>query len=145
MQRAKEIANLGQSASVGSIKLLAHIPPPLQHLLNQIPGRFDMLNDIIKGREVFSNVGRVAKSSTLKRFITAKDDNDKKDLAWGVLTDGEGQMVISLRDFRPHVRLLIEIGQRDLARRITEDYLDAYVQGFNTYIHDFTCHYVEKP
>ena len=32
MQRAKEIANAGESASVGTSKLLAHIPLPLQHL-----------------------------------------------------------------------------------------------------------------
>jgi hypothetical protein len=70
---------------VGSIKLLAYMPAPLQRLLDNIPGRFDVLNDIIKGREVFSNVGAVAKTSTLTRFITAKDDNDKKTLAWGVI------------------------------------------------------------
>ena len=136
MTRAKEIANAGESASVGSIKLLAHMPMPLQHLLNQIPSQFDMLNDIIKGREVFSNVGRVAKSSTLKRFITAKDDNEKKELAWGVLTDAEGTMIISLRDFRPHVRALIKVGQYDLAQAMTQDYLNAYAEGFNRYVSD---------
>lgn len=136
MRRAKEIANAGESASVGSIKLLAHMPMPLQHLLNQIPSQFDMLNDIIKGREVFSNVGRVAKSSTLRRFITAKDDNEKKDLAWGVLTDADGTILITLRDFRPHVRALIEIGQYDLAQAMTQDYLNAYTHGFNIYVRD---------
>ena len=136
MRRAKEIANAGESASVGTIKLLAHMPPPLQHLLNQVPKRFDMLNDIIKGREVFSNIGRVAKSSTLRRFISAKDDNDQKDLAWGILTDAQGTMVISLRDFRPHVRLLIAIGHHDLAQAITQDYLNAYARNFNSYLKD---------
>lgn len=136
MQRAKEIANAGETASVSSIKLLAHIPMPLQHLLNEIPGRFDMLNDIIKGREIFSNVGKVAKASTLRRFITAKDDNEKKTLAWGVLSDNDGIMRISLRDFRPHVGMLLKIGQRDLAKRITQDYLDSYAEGFNRYIAD---------
>lgn len=136
MRRAKEIANAGLSSSVGTIKLLAHIPAPLQQLMNQIPQNFDVLNDIIKGREVFSNVGQVAKSSTLKRFITAKDDNEKKDLAWGVLTDAEGKMFISLRDFRPHVGMLINIGHKDIAQAITSDYLNNYVRGFNTYISD---------
>src|SRR4030095_2555703 len=87
LSRAKEIAILGGSTSVGRIKLLAYMPAPIQRLLDDIPGRFDVLNDIIKGREVFSNVGAVAKSSTLTRFITAKDDNDKKTLACGVLND----------------------------------------------------------
>ena len=136
MRRAKEIANAGLSGSVGTIKLLAHIPFPLQKLMNQIPQNFDVLNDLIKGREVFSNIGQVAKSSTLTRFITAKDDNDKKELAWGVLTDARGKTFISLRDFRPHVQALIAIGHKDIAEAITRDYLDAYVSGFNTYIHD---------
>ncbi len=136
MTKAKEIANAGESVGVGAVKLLAHMPQPLQQLLDKIPGRFDVLNDIIKGREVFSNVGAVAPTSTLMRFITAKDDNDKKTLAWGVVTDAKGVMHISLRDFRPHVGLLIAVGQKNLATNVAWDYLDAYVQGFNTYIRE---------
>jgi len=136
LSRAKEVAILGESTSVGSIKLLAYMPAPLQRLLDNIPGRFDVLNDIIKGREVFSNVGAVAKTSTLKRFITAKDDNDKKTLAWGVITDAQGVMRVTLRDFRPHVALLEAAGQRDLAQRLAQDYLAAYVRGLNQYILD---------
>ena len=136
LNKAKEIAILGESTSVGSIKLLAYMPVPLQRLLDNIPGRFDVLNDIIKGREVFSNVGAVAKTSTLTRFITAKDDNDKKTLAWGVITDAYGVMRVTLRDFRPHVALLESIGHRDLARRLAHDYLTAYVRGLNQYVQD---------
>lgn len=134
--RAKEMAVTGHTASVGTIKLLAHMPTPLQRLLDQIPGRFDMLNDMIKGREVFSNVGAVVPSSTLTRFTSAKDDNEKKTLVWGVITDATGTMHVSLRDFRPHVGLLIGIDQRALAERITQDYLDAYVRGLNNFTND---------
>src|SRR6266498_1817857 len=136
LNKAKEIAILGESTSVGSIKLLAYMPAPLQRLLDNIPSRFDVLNDIIKGREVFSNVGAVAKTSTLTRFITAKDDNDKKTLAWGVITDAYGVMRVTLRDFRPHVALLESVGHRDLARRLAHDYLVAYVRGLNQYVQD---------
>jgi hypothetical protein len=136
MSRAKEIAIVGESASVGTIKLLAHLPSPLQHMLDKVPGRFDLLNDIIKGREIFSNIGVVAPSSTLTRFITAKDDNDKKTLAWGIMTDSDGAMCITLRDFRPHVGLLQACGRKDLAARIAQDYLDAYAQGLNGYVRD---------
>ncbi len=136
LSRAKEIAILGESTSVGSIKLLAYMPAPLQRLLDNIPGRFDVLNDIIKGREVFSNVGAVARTSTLTRFITAKDDNDKKTLAWGVITDAQGVMRVTLRDFRPHVALLEAAGQRELAQRLAQDYLAAYVRGLNQYVLD---------
>ena len=134
LSRAKEIALRGESASVGSLKMLAHMPAPLQCLLDRVPGQFDTLNDIIKGREVFSNVGAVARASTLTRFITAKDDNDKKTLAWGAITDAKGVMRLTLRDFRPQVGRLAACGQRDLARRLTQDYLDAYVRGLNQFM-----------
>lgn len=136
MQRAKDIANAGESASVSTIKLLAHLPPALQQVLDEIPGRFDMLNDIIKGREVFSNVGRVADSSSLRRFLTAKDDNKQKALAWGVITDARDTMRISLRDFRPHVEALLALDRRDLCNRIVRHYLDSYATGLNQYITD---------
>jgi hypothetical protein len=136
LKRAREVAIQGQSASVGAIKLLAHLPQVLQRMLDKVPEKFQLLNNLIKGREVFSNVGQVAPTSTLTRFLTAKDDNEQKRLAWGVMTDAKGTMVVSLRDFRPHVALLHSIGRRDLADLLAQDYLDAYANGFNAYIRD---------
>lgn len=136
LSRAKEVATQGQSISAGAIKLLAHLPNPLQKLLDKIPEKFDLLNNLLKGREVFSNVGAVVPTSTLTRFITAKDDNAQKQLAWGVMTDAKNTMRIHLRDFRPHVAALLSIGRKDLATLITQDYLDAYADGLNAYIHD---------
>jgi hypothetical protein len=136
MNKAKEIARTGQSFSFSTIKLLAHIPAPLQRMLEKIPESFDLLNDMIKGREVFSNVGAVAPTSTLTRFISAKDDNDKKTLIWGVLTDAGGVMRITLRDFRPHVSLLVICGHKQLATRLAQHYLDAYARGLNSFIRD---------
>ncbi|MCP4539931.1 MAG: hypothetical protein GY832_22555 [Chloroflexi bacterium] len=136
LSKAKEIALLGESTGVGTIKLLAHMPTPLQRLLDQIPGHFDVLNDIIKGREVFSNVGAVVPTSTLTRFITAKDDNEKKTLAWGVITDATGNMRVTLRDFRPHVRLLAAAGQKETAAQVAQDYVDSYAHGVNRFVAD---------
>lgn len=136
LSRAKEIALRGEAASVGTIKMLAYMPPALQRMLDQIPGRIDVLNDLVKGREVFSNVGSVALGSTLVRFITAKDDNEKKTLAWGVLTDASGTMRISLRDFRPHVGLLAAAGCAATADRIAQHYLDAYTAGLNLFVRE---------
>jgi len=136
MNKAKQIAASGESFSVGSVKLLAHLPAPLQRLLDQVPDRVELLNDLMKGREVFSNVGAVAPGSTLQRFISAKDDNDKKIFSWGVITDSSGCMHISLRDFRPHVASLQALGRLDLANRITQDYLEAYARGLNAYLRE---------
>jgi hypothetical protein len=136
MSKTKEIAVAGESPGFGHIKLLAHLPPALQQMLDAVPNRFDILNDLIKGREVLSNIGMVAPTSTLSRFMTAKDDNDKKTLAWGVITDAQGVMRITLRDFRPHVSQLTQVGRKDLATDIVQDYLQAYARGLNTFVGD---------
>ena len=136
--RVKEIALAGESTSAGAVRLLAHLPPALSRLLDAVPTRFDVLNDIIKGREVFSNLGAMPHGSSLSRFITAKDDNEKKTLAWGFMTNAEGALHVSLRDFRPHVALLIQADQRDVAEQITNEYLVEYVRGFNRYISELT-------
>lgn len=136
LAKLKTMAAAGESTAVGTIKLLAHLPRTVQRVLDRLPHQFDMLNDLIKGREVFSNVGAVVPTSTLRRFITAKDDNDLKTLAWGVMTDAEGILRITLRDFRPHVGLLLAEGQREVAQRITADYLTAYVRGLNQYVYE---------
>jgi hypothetical protein len=138
LARAKDVASQGQSTSVGAIKLLAHLPLPIQRLLDKIPERFEVLNNILKGREVFSNVGAVAPNSSLTRFMTAKDDNEQKQLAWSILTDANHVMKMNLRDFRPHVSALIATGRKDLAEMITQDYLDVYVKGANRYIHELS-------
>ncbi len=134
LTRYRNVAMAGQSTSTASIRFLGHLPPVLQKLLDTIPGKFDVLNEIIKGEEVFSNMGRVAKGSTLRRFITAKDDNNQKTLAWGVITDDKGVLHLSLRDFRPHVALLQSLGMEDLAQQLAQDYLDAYARGLNQYV-----------
>jgi hypothetical protein len=136
LSRAKDIALSGESVGSSAIRLLAHLPRPLQRLLDGLPSRVDLLNDIIKGREVFSNIGAVVPTSTLTRFITAKDDNEKKTLVWGVITDARQTMRVSLRDFRPHVRQLSAVGLANLAQRITHHYLSTYAQRLNAYIND---------
>jgi hypothetical protein len=134
IQRAKAIATSNEGVSANIVKLLAYLPTSVQQILHSIPDRFDVLNDLIKGREVFSNIGAVVPGSSLTRFITAKDDNDKKTLAWGIITDSEGIMRVTLRDFRPHVALLEAAGRKDIATLITQDYLDTYAHGLNAYI-----------
>lgn len=132
----KEKAMTSATGSLSTLKLLAHMPTPLQRMLDKVPGHFEPLNDLIKGREAFSNLGAVAPASTLTRFISAKDDNDKKTLIWGAITDAGGVLRLSLRDFRPHVGLLIAAGYKELAGRITQDYLDSYARGLNIFIRE---------
>ncbi|MCC7445822.1 MAG: hypothetical protein IT324_00325 [Anaerolineae bacterium] len=136
MNAYKEVALRGESISTATIKLLAGLPRRVQRLLDGLPNYIDVLNEVIKGQEVFSNVGQVAATSSLTRFNTAKDDNEKKTLAWGVITDAEGNLHLSLRDARPHVGALINCGQQALAEQITQEYLDAYALSLNTFVEE---------
>jgi hypothetical protein len=132
----KEMTMRGYSFNTAVVRLLAHLPPTMQRVLDLIPQKISMLNEIIKGEEVFSNVGRVARGSSLSRFISAKDDGDTKNLVWGFITDDLGRLHISLRDFRRHVRPLLLNGYEELAQAITQDYLDAYAEGLNCFVQD---------
>ncbi len=134
MRAYKKVALEGGSTSATTLKLMAYVPDSLLKMLDEIPQRFDILNELIKGEEVFSNVGRVARGSSLSRFISAKDDNDNKTLAWGVITDDQDRLHISLRDFRPHVAALSKIDRTDLAQLITTDFLNAFVTEFNQFV-----------
>jgi hypothetical protein len=137
-RRYKDVSLKGESISTSSIKLLGGLPQSVQRLLDGLPGHFDVLNDIIKGQEVFSNVGQVSPMSSLTRFNTAKDDNEKKVLAWGVMTDAEGRLRISLRDSRPHVAALIGVKHGALAQKITQEFVDAYAKGLNNYCEELS-------
>ncbi|MCC6904601.1 MAG: hypothetical protein IT326_02080, partial [Anaerolineae bacterium] len=123
---SKAVTLRGESFSVAVFELLSNLPTPLQHVLRLIPEQFPALNEIIRGDEVYSNIGRVAPGSSLSRFITAKDDGNAKTLVWGILTDDQGRMVITMRDFRPHVAPLIRAGRTDLARKLAQDYVVGY-------------------
>jgi hypothetical protein len=134
MYRYKEVALAGGSLSTVTLQILSAVPQRLQSWLSGIPDRIDLLNDMLKGTEVFSNVGRVADDSSLTRFITAKDDNEKKVLCWGIMTRADDVMVVTLRDFRPWVTTLNARGATDVANLITQDYLQGFADGLSIYL-----------
>lgn len=134
----KGLTMRGESSANVTLRLLGHLPPAMQHMLDQIPQKIGVLNEVVKGNEVFSNVGRVARGSTLNRFISAKDDGVTKELVWGILTNDKGRMHISLRDFRPFIPMLLEMGEPQLADLLARDYLDGYVDSFNNFISELS-------
>jgi hypothetical protein len=138
MDALKAVTMRGESFNTATIRLLAHLPSSMQHMLDQIPQRIGILNEIVKGNEVFSNVGRVAPGTSLSRFISAKDDGQTKELIWGILTDDQGHMHISLRDFRPFMPGLLALGESELATSLAQDYLDGYVQGLNHFVSELS-------
>jgi hypothetical protein len=138
MDTLKAVTMRGESFNTATLRLLGHLPPAMQNLLDQIPQRISVLNEVVKGNEVFSNVGRVASGTSLRRFISAKDDGETKELVWGVLSDDQGTMHLSLRDFRPFSQLLVTLGESEVADALARDYLDSYVEGLNRFVADLS-------
>ncbi|MEO0560804.1 MAG: hypothetical protein AAF125_01725, partial [Chloroflexota bacterium] len=136
MERYREIATRGESMGTAAIRLIAGLPKAMQQNVDEIPGQLTVVNEAIKGEEVFSNVGRVVAGSSITRFASAKDDNDKKILVWGIMTDDEDNLVITLRDFRPEVVDIYRKGHPDVAKAITQDYLDAYLNGLVRFVEE---------
>jgi hypothetical protein len=134
LQALKHVTMRGESFTTAALRLLGHLPQPMQYLLDMIPQKIGILNEIIKGREVFSNVGQVAATSSLARFASARDDGETKLLVWGIMSDATGRLVVTLRDFRPHVALLAARGRSDLATALAQDYLDDYAAGVNALV-----------
>jgi hypothetical protein len=134
LQALKQVTMRGESFTTAALRLLGHLPEPMQYLLDLIPQKIGILNEIIKGREVFSNVGQVAATSSLTRFASARDDGETKLLVWGIMSDAQGRLVITLRDFRPHVAPLLRLGRTDLAHRLAQDYLDDYAACANALV-----------
>lgn len=132
-QRHKKLAINGQAPNQATLKLMGHLPEAFQNLLDKIPQKFDFLNEMLKGEEVFSNMGRVPPGTSPARFMSATDDNDAKTLVWGILTDDTDRLYISMRDFRPEVLALFEIDQANLAQMIAQDFLNGYVSNLNAF------------
>lgn len=126
LDASKNVAIRGDSLSIAILRLLVGLPLWLQTFLKEIPERILALNEVIRGDEVYSNVGRVAQGSSLSRFMTAKDDGNTKALAWGVLTDDNGRLIVTMRDFRPHVEALLAAGYDELAHALAQDYVSSY-------------------
>ncbi len=122
----KAIAMRGESAQTATTRLLAHLPASMQSLLISLPERVEILGEVLKGEEVFSNMGRAARGTSVARYEGPRDDGHSKVLVWGILTDGAGRMRISLRDFRPHVAPLVAAGHTALANALAHDYVESY-------------------
>jgi hypothetical protein len=134
LEALKEVTMRGESFTTAALRLLGHLPGLMQNLVDMIPQKIGILNEIIKGREVFSNVGQVAAASTLTRFVSARDDGATKLLVWGVMSDAAGRLYVTLRDFRPHIGPLLRLGRADLAHTLAQDYLDSYAASANELI-----------
>lgn len=129
MQHHRKIAVSGESMGTAAIRLIAGLSPGLQQAADSLSDQFAVVNENIKGEEVFSNVGRVSSNSSLTRFASAKDDNIRKVLVWGIMTDHQDRLIVTLRDFREPILALARAGHAPIAHQITNDFLNAYIDG----------------
>lgn len=124
----KRVALSGGSVNIAILKLLVGLPAWMQYYIRGFAEVFAVVNEIARGEEVYSNVGRVAKGSTLSRFMSARDDGKTKTLVWGIMTDDNNRMIVTMRDFRLHVKPLMEAGHEELARKLAQDYVNKYTE-----------------
>jgi hypothetical protein len=80
----KELTAEGRNASIASLKLLGHLPGALQNFLDKIPQKLDFVNEMLKGEEVFSNVGRVARGTSPRRFMSISLGRLEVDAFFGI-------------------------------------------------------------
>jgi hypothetical protein len=90
----------GRTLAHRANQLMVLTPPPLRAIGNWATEQLKWTNDRIKGREVFSNVGRVPSGVSAARFVSARGLGGAHDRVWGVLTTDRGELYLSLRDFR---------------------------------------------
>ncbi len=124
----KRVALRGGSVNIAILKLMVGLPVWMQYYIRGFAEVFAVVNEIARGEEVYSNVGRVAKGSTLSRFMSARDDGKTKTLVWGIMTDDHNRMIVTMRDFRLHVKPLMEAGHEELARKLAQDYVNKYTE-----------------
>lgn len=102
-ERLREIyaaTRRGRTLAYRANQLMVLTPPTLRAMGNWATEQLAWTSDRIKGREVFSNVGRVPSGVSATRFISARGLGDAHDRVWGALTTDQGELYISLRDFR---------------------------------------------
>jgi hypothetical protein len=133
MVTIKTITWRGKGAGRVRPELMALLPRSIQQTLDQTPLHLSSLNELIQGEEIFCNLGLVPSGSSLTRFASARDDGGTKTLVWGIMTDDRERLVITLRDFRPHVAHLAAVGRLQLAQLAARDLLNSYVDSLNAF------------
>ena len=131
---AKEMAQRGTSRGQEVVRLTAGLPPSLKKLFEQMSNRSEVLNNVLKGSELFEYLDFSAVPNSLTRFMAGKEDSEQKTLVWSGLLDAQGNLGLTLRDFRPELLALAAGGRQPLAKQISEHYLVSYGRGFNSFI-----------
>lgn len=134
LAQAKALAQGGHGRGQQMVRMLATLPPAMKSLFDQLSNRSEVLNNVLKGSEIFEWVDLSGAVNSLTRFNGAKEDSVQKTLIWGALLDTHSTLTLTLRDFRPEIVALAEGGRRQLAMQICEHYLNSYARGLNTYV-----------
>ncbi|MDF2627092.1 MAG: hypothetical protein K0R39_923 [Symbiobacteriaceae bacterium] len=115
----------GETFACLAQQVMVLTPPPLRAPGNWATEQLAWTRDRIKGREVFSNLGRLPAGATTTRFVSARGLGGAHDRVWGIMTTVRGELYVSMRDFRPG-------GQHPAVARA---YVDGYAMFTNRLVH----------
>lgn len=131
---AKQMAQSGHSRGQEVVRMVAGLPPSMKNLFDQLSDRSEILNNVLRGSEIFEWVDVSTSVNSVSRFMGGKEDSDQKTLVWSGLLDAHENLTLTLRDFRPELVALVAGGRQQLAKQLSEHYLVSYARGVNTFI-----------
>ena len=130
----KQIARQGGNRGQEAVKMTATLPPRMKNLFNQLSDRSEPVNNVLRGSEIFEWLDMSTSLNSISRFQAGKEDSEQKSLTWSGLLDVQGNLTLTLRDFRPEIVALYTNGRQQLAQQISSHYLSSYTRGFNTFV-----------
>ncbi|HYF75950.1 MAG TPA: hypothetical protein VD973_02370 [Symbiobacteriaceae bacterium] len=128
LQQVYAATRQGRTFAHRAQQVMVLTPPPFRAVGNWATEQVAWTNDRIKGREVFSNVGRVLPGSSAARFVSARGLGGAHDRVWGIMTTDRGALYVSMRDFRP-------AGQN---QAMAQAYLDGFARFVNRMVNQLT-------
>lgn len=120
------LALQGKSFSTKASRLFVASPYPMRDVGDWVTEQVKGLQTRVKGDELFSSLGQMPPWSTAIRFMSARSKGKAQQRVWGIMTDNQQRLMITLRDFHPLTVMLIRNGQGNLAASILQDYLNAF-------------------
>lgn len=89
-----------------------------------------------EARELVIALGPQPAGGSVRRFLPPRDQSPHLQLIWGLCGGAAAPLHLTLRDARPHVTALQQVGHGDLAERIADDLLTQFSVGFNSFVRD---------
>ncbi|MBI5509930.1 MAG: hypothetical protein HY903_14335 [Deltaproteobacteria bacterium] len=124
----------GVSPTFAAIGPLKTCPGPFRNAAHRLPLRSAAVRRGVIGDQLFSNLGQMAPGSAITRVSGARGDVGDRGIILTTLTNCRRELFISIRDFRPYVGELCDLGHPDAATVLAQDYVDGYASTTNALV-----------